>query len=421
MDKNYKIIVAHPGKQHSFQLAEALKKDNILFKYATTVYAKKWSLTNIFTKLFLRGDNFKKASTRKSNALDEDDIIQFNELYALITLILSRINILNKFYLHWTGWVASNFYKKVMIYAKKNKVDAVIVYDGYSNKHFEIIENTNIISIMDVSIASRKYLKTIFEAEIKEYGINKIKENHYEYWNRKMMDEDIRGIKTCKYFLAPSMFVKKSLLYCGIDENKIELVPYGVDVKKFNIDKKIIDKNKLKLIYVGQVSYRKGMHHLLEVVSLLEDVQLTICGGYEVDSDLYCKYSKYKNIIFEGFVTRDILKSKYQEADVFVLASLGEGLALVGLEALACGLPLICTENSGVNDLINNYENGIVIPASNQKALKDAIKWFEENRGYLPKMKQKAREVSIKYSWEIYHKNVAMSIRDILEREELIK
>lgn len=416
--KEYKIIVAHPGKQHSFQLAKALKKDNMLFKYITTVYIKKRSLTNILVKIFLKGDNKKKASTRITNDLNENDVVQFNEFYALITLFLSRIKILNKFYLHWTGWVASNFYKKVMRYAKKNNVDAVIVYDGYSDKHFEIIGDTNIISIMDVSIASRQYLKTIFEEEINKFGIKEIKESHYEYWNNKMMSEDLKGIKSCNHFLAPSKFVEKSLMYCGIQKNKIKIVPYGVDVKKFNINSNGKSKGKLKLIYVGQVSYRKGIHHLLQVVSLLDDVELTICGEYDENSQLYLTYKNFENIKFIGFVTRDILTMKYQESDIFVLASLGEGLALVGLEALACGLPLICTENTGVNDLIKDYENGIVIPASNKEALNNAINWFKENYEALPRMKEKARESALKYTWEVYHINVVKSIKNILENRE---
>ena len=68
---NKKVIVVHPGKQHSFRLAEALKKDNMLLNYVTTVYDKKYSLTHLFGS-FLKGDNKKRFLTRKSEIFDEN-------------------------------------------------------------------------------------------------------------------------------------------------------------------------------------------------------------------------------------------------------------------------------------------------------------------------------------------------------------
>lgn len=418
IDKKYNIIVAHPGKQHSFELAEALKKEGLLFKYITTVYLKDKSITKIIYERLLKGNSFKKAATRKSLALDDNDVLQINEFYGLITLLLSRIHFLKKIYLHWSGWVASNFYKKVMKYAKLNKVDAVIVYDGYSNKHFEILNESNIIKIMDVSIAARKYLKNIFKQEIEKYNVKDIKAEHYEYWNPKMAQNDIKAISESDYFLVPSEFVKNSLVYCGINKKRIQKVPYGVNVNKFKPNYKSKSDNNLNLIYVGQINYRKGIHHLLKVVSSMKNVNLSLCGVYDENSMLYQKYKNNKNIKFEGFITRDILEKKYQEADVFVLASLGEGLALVGLEALACGLPLICTENTGVNDIIINYENGIVIPTSNEDALYDAINWFICNLESLPQIKKKARESALKYTWENYHTNVIVAIENIMKNRE---
>ena len=91
---------------------------------------------------------------------------------------------------------------------------------------------------------------------------------------------------------------------------------------------------------------------------------------------IYLNYKNCSNIHFRGFVTHDILAQYYKNADVFVLPSLSEGFAQVSLEAMSCGLPVLCTKNSGCNDAVNNYETGIVIEPSNRKQLQDAISWF---------------------------------------------
>ena len=65
----FKIIVAHPGRQHSFRLASALKKSNMLLYYVTTIYDKNSFLMK-FTKKFLSKDNLKRANNRKNQDLD---------------------------------------------------------------------------------------------------------------------------------------------------------------------------------------------------------------------------------------------------------------------------------------------------------------------------------------------------------------
>ena len=61
-------------------------------------------------------------------------------------------------------------------------------------------------------------------------------------------------------------------------------------------------------------------------------------------------------------------------------------MAQVGIEAMVCGLPIICSENSGVNDLIKDGVNGFVIPCGNSKELKDKMQWFINNTDQTERM-----------------------------------
>ena len=78
---------------------------------------------------------------------------------------------------------------------------------------------------------------------------------------------------------------------------------------------------------------------------------------------------------------------------------------------MSCGLPVLCTKNSGCNDAVNNYETGIVIEPSNRKQLQDAISWFLLNRDSLEEMGTRARKVSLEYTWENYSRKLTSAIQ----------
>lgn len=413
-----KIIVAHEGKQHSFRTAEAFYRNGSLFKYITTVYDKPWSLTRL-TKLFLRGNAKKKSSSRKSSMLENEFVLQFCEFEGLLLLLLRRISILSSFVPVYNNWLHNRFGKKVAYFAIKHNVDAVIMYDGNCNKCWEILKRKapGIKRIMDVSIANRLFLKKVYERDIAITQNYNLQKEQFFLWNSINLSRFKKEIEDSDFFLAGSNMVKRSLLYSGVESDKIFIVPYGVNINKFSFHNKVMIKGPLKLVFVGQLLYRKGIHHLLSVVSSfpIEKVELYIAGSYDKNSDTYKKYKCYSNIHFLGFVTRDILSDLYVKSDVFVLPSLGEGLALVVLEALSSGVPCIVSDMTGANDLIEDGKNGFVFEASNDEQLKEKIQWFIDNPQKIPEMSEYSRKSVINQTWESYYNNAVKVVNKILK------
>lgn len=416
---NMKVLLVHPGKQHSFETARALKDAGILYKYVTTVYDAHGSLTNKF-KCLLKGNNRKKANTRHCPYIDDCDVIQYYELWGLIVLLLSKIPFLEKLYFYMNVQLSSCFAIKAAKLAVKENVDAIIVYDGISRKGLKYIKTkaSNIKTIMDVSISMRPFMKANFERDMSDYGHNGFYIEEGYLWNKKYEKIIYEELQYVDFFFAPSEIVIKSLEFCGIDRKKIIKIPYGVNPNKFNFVKKTYKKDApLKLIYVGQISYRKGLHHLLKIISKyrLDQVSLFLAGSYDVNSSIYKKYDKIKNIEFGGFVTRDVLASKYQEADAFIFPTLGEGYGMVVLEALSTGTPVIISDLAGGNDAIVNYINGIIYDATSEKDLKASIDWFVSHKAEIPCMSEAARESVKSLTWENYHNSYAKEIIKILE------
>lgn len=413
-----KFIIAHPGQQHSFRAATALKRSGLLYKYITTVYDRPRSWTSRLLP-FLSGMNLTKARRRRCEALDDGEVVLFYELPALLIIFLSHYPWLSKIKYLWSYFVTQRFCKRVVKYAVQNHVDGIIVYDGVVKRYLDnlVKKLPNVITIMDVSIAARPWTRHVYEQDMETYNHHDFYKEDPSLWNEKVMKGIKSDISHCKYFLAASSVVKQSLIYCGIKPTQIKILPYGVDVEKFAPVKHIDKSDKLTMIFVGQINRRKGLHHLLRCVRELRDkVDVVLVGGINLALDLYKEYKDDKNITFAGFVDRDQLKAYYTHADVFVLPSLSEGMSLAGLEAMALGMPILCSDHSGINDLVEEGKNGYVFETGNLDDLKKKICWFVDNKEKCIPMGRRSREIALEHTWERYYSNFSAIINDIIKQ-----
>lgn len=416
--KIMKIIVVHPGKQHSYRLAESLEKEGHLLNYITSVYNKDKSWTNLIGS-FLKGDDKNRFLTRKNMYFDEK-VIQFCEIRGLLLLLLYRIQPKSKLTIHLEKNIHKTVYKKTIQYAKGTSADAIVFYGGLQKEHFELKDKlcSNIKVIIDVPIATGEYMKKILENDIQITRDEYTKIEQANTWSKASSNDNIpiRNL-LADGFLAGSSFVKKSLTTYGADQSKIKIVPYGVDTSKFTKKQYNNRVDKVTFIFVGRVDRRKGIQHLLPAFKRLDTqkTELILVGQYDKNDSLIKKYIELPNIKFKGFVTQDVVVDLYKGADVFVLPSLGEGLAQVGIEAMSCGLPIIVSKNAGVNDLIENGKEGFIVPVSNSDLLYEQMKWFVDNINEIKSMGINASETAGKYTWEYYGLNVCNAIKEILD------
>ena len=197
----------------------------------------------------------------------------------------------------------------------------------------------------------------------------------------------------------------------GILEQQIKICPYGVDPERFSVktyrDPEEISETPVRFIYVGGVKELKGISYLLEAIQNLPEsrAQLTVVGQVQTsDPDLL---PFLERIQFTGPVLHEKVAELLQEADVFVFPSLGEGWSLAVLEAASCGLPLILSEHSGVNDAVTDGREGFVVPIQSTEALTEKMRWFTEHPDQIEPMGRAAREMALGYTWERYEKRVA--------------
>lgn len=414
-----KILVVHPGKQHSYRTATALKRGGFLYKYITTVYYRDHSFTGTLAKL-AGGNLRKKIANHRIQELDENEVVVFNEFLGTALLGLAHYPKFRTQYVKLNQKLNDSFGKKVAKYALRHNVDAVISYDYNSLELFRQLKKSapNIKRILDVSIATRPYMKQTFQKDYDMTGEDALLTKYPEIWDKNSLDRVMEEIHLSEYFFAASKVVEDSIVYCGVDRSQIYRIQYGVDCNKFDFVPKEKVHAPIKLIFVGAVNYRKGIHHLLKVVGQFrpEEVELFLAGEYDATDKLYLNSQDKENIHFLGFVTRDKLATLYQECDVFVFPTLGEGFGMVNLEAMSCGLPLIISNKAGGNDLIDEGKNGFQFEAGNDDELKDKIQWFIDHPNEIREMSFNARSTAEKYTWDEYYTKVCKAVKEIVAK-----
>ena len=242
--------------------------------------------------------------------------------------------------------------------------------------------------------------------------------NKYAFFKQITGDEQlyqqIKRVKLGEYESANhittlSNFAKDTMLQNGFKSDKISVVNLGVNTQLFQPKTAYNFSNNapFKLLFVGTVTKRKGIHLLCEVMQefINENICLDIIGPLGDGISLSELLQKSKQIQYKPYLHHSELATTMQAADVFVFPSYLDSWAMVAMEAMACGLPVIITQNTGAKDAVT-ADAGFIIPVDDKAVLKEKILQLYHNRNLLETMGKAAREASVKYSWQQYYQSV---------------
>lgn len=212
---------------------------------------------------------------------------------------------------------------------------------------------------------------------------------------RKFIARERREWALADIIICPSGFVRDAVVAEGGDAAKCVVVPYGVDpADDVPGGARGHDGHReLRVLFVGSVSLRKGVPYLLDAMRQLAgmDIKCRVVGSITVEPD-FVRSQAPASVEVLGAIPRSEIAGQYAWADVFCLPSLCEGSATVVYEALAAGLPVITTMNSG--SIVRDGVEGIIAPAADAEGLAAAIERLHRDRSLLAKMAAAARHRS---------------------------
>ncbi len=258
-----------------------------------------------------------------------------------------------------------------------------------------------------------------------ELGISGIIENVFD----KIVTKHVYQ-KYLNKIICVSESLKERLLKLDIKENKLTVIPNGVDTSEFqnlphaNFFNNYLDgkKDYKKVIFVGRLDAQKGVEYLIRaipyVIKNYQKVHFFILGNGNLEfmlKNLAAELDILKNITFLDMIPLENMPEFYSSADIFCLPSIHEGFPLSIAEALSIGLVIVASATEGIPEAITENINGYLASPRNisqlsQKLIKaltlnaEKIKVIQGNNIKLARSK---------YSWE----NIVKDIIDIYQED----
>lgn len=229
---------------------------------------------------------------------------------------------------------------------------------------------------------------------------------HYEMvpdWVERRVN---RELELADRILVPSDFVAAQLRERKVQDARIVVLPYGVDISRFAPNTNAAadsstDSGPLRALFVGQISYRKGIPTLLDAARRAQTLIEFRMIGPVVSAELLRKLPS--NVRYLASLNRDELSNWMVQSDVLILPSYEDAYGLVVLEAMACGLPVIVTSNVGAAEFIEEGRTGYVIPPGRADALLQALRLLAADRTLGRRMGAAARERVVHHAtWQQY-------------------
>lgn len=189
-----------------------------------------------------------------------------------------------------------------------------------------------------------------------------------------------------------SQWAKATMVSRGVPAGKISVIPQPINIERFKPpQRRDAPEGPLRICYVGSLDLRKGFVYLLRAMKAAgpSRVQLEIVGGTGDRGTRWLLTRELQGL--DVRIRAGDPRPTYHNAEIFVLPSLEDGFGFVAAEAMACGLPVVVTDQCGAAEWVRDQETGWVIPAGDVEALAAILERACADRHVLVEMGKRAR------------------------------
>ena len=404
-----RTVVVNFNSPELNQLALALLKEGALDAHVRPYVNKGRAWERMASSLPLAGNIYKSTLGRRTVA--DPRLAELTHEAGVLPDILAaavgRIKLLPPEVRHrWANRLYMSVRNGVTRESCRHLGDAscLVGYEGFALPAFEAARSRGHCRlVLNYPVAHHRQRRRVRLEEIAREPDFAITWPDFDDWpagHEERLDEEIH---LADAVLVGSTYAADSFVAQGVPRSKMHVVPYGVDLQTFapGPSLRAADDTTFRAIYAGQLTQRKGIAQLLRGYRQFarSDTQLTLVGSI-VGSDAPLKpfADLFEHVPHQ---TRPALAQRYRSSDVFVFPTLIEGMPLVVLEAMACGLPVIVTAN-GPGDLVRDGIDVFVIPERDPQAVCDRLDRLYRDPELRRHMGRSAAARALEFSWDAY-------------------
>lgn len=260
--------------------------------------------------------------------------------------------------------------------------------------------------LVDHSIAHPVFMERQLRGEYERHGVPFDMGISSPFWRLV-----IRDCLDADRVLVNSDFVRDTFIEAGFPKEKLCVVHTGTRSDFWGLREANMPGRAPRLLFTGSFGFRKGGEYILEALRILKErgkvvMHMDVVGGHKGAVKLIEAYRSFElPITFHEQVPQDDLKQYLQNADIYVFPSLAEGCACSGLEAMAAGLCVVATRESGLP--ITDGETGFLVSAKDARAIAERLEWLRTHPDEINRVgANAARLIATEYTWEKYAERV---------------
>ena len=394
-----RVLVHHPGTNHlAYELVAGLQQGGYVCDFHTGFYfAPGGALARAVTRLpdFARM-RIERELRRRTHPGVDPARIHLRPFPELAHIALNRFGLAPGRIARVIGWRNDVLDAAVARIVRRERLHVVIGHDGSALLAARAAHEVGAAAILNQVVGHISAAHEIFREEAvraPEFAETMVETPPAIVARHEAEIHEADGI------LVPSDYVRDTLIARGAAPERIFVLPYGVDVERFRPAPQPTRRG-FRILFVGQLSQRKGIKYLLEAVKRLKlpDAELVLVGKRIGRDEAFAPYHDVFRHV--AHVPYHEVHALFQQADIFVYPSLHEGSAFAIFEALASGLPVVTTANSG--SVVRDGEEGFIVPIRDVEALMARIERLYRDPDLRATMGHKARARACDFTWSHY-------------------
>lgn len=291
-------------------------------------------------------------------------------------------------------------------------LDAIYQYEDGALESFNTAKKLGIHCMYDLPIGYWRTARKMLELEQQRWPewsstLTSLKDSE-----GKLARKDQELALADRIFVASSFTANTLKAYPG-QLAPIEVIPYGFPNPSEPRQYPKLSKNrKLKILYVGLLSQRKGIADTFAVAERLKSsVELTVVGRKVTDDCPALDQALAQHHWIPSLPHKEVLELMHAN-DVLIFPSLFEGFGMVISEAMSQGTPVITTDRTAGPDIIDHNENGWLIKAGSTDELQACLEYILSRPEMISDIGKAARERATLRPWDVYGREVAEAIRN---------